>query len=188
MINYFQSLRLAERAGVPPEIIEKDYCIELLLFYLANNNRLRENFIFRGGTALKKIYFPDYRFSEDMDFLVKEEENFNGYQRSLIKTIEKINVEYPFNLKQRFESEEERLQFFIAYNIIPEIIASKELKLDVLKDNYVPPTVEKQVLFSYQEFKSEKTKLKVYQLESVAVDKISRILDVDNEPRDLYDL
>ncbi|CAN5145726.1 hypothetical protein BH20BAC1_BH20BAC1_03460 [soil metagenome] len=25
-------------------------------------------FVFKGGTCLRKCYFPDYRFSEDLDF------------------------------------------------------------------------------------------------------------------------
>ena len=28
---------------------------------------LKENLIFKGGTALKKCYFGNYRFSEDLD-------------------------------------------------------------------------------------------------------------------------
>lgn len=51
-MNYFQSQRLAEIAGVPPETIEKDYFIELMLFYLAKDNKLKEKLIFRGGMAL----------------------------------------------------------------------------------------------------------------------------------------
>lgn len=29
---------------------------------------LRDSLLFKGGTALKKCYFGDYRFSEDLDF------------------------------------------------------------------------------------------------------------------------
>jgi len=43
-------------------------------------------------------------------------------------------------------------------------------------------------LVSYPEFKNKNSILKTYTLESVVCDKIGRILDVDNEPRDLYDL
>ena len=188
MIDYFQSQRLAEIAGVPSETIEKDYFIELILFYLSKDIEFKEKLIFRGGTALKKIYFSDYRFSEDLDFLVEDKESFEDYVIKFGKIIEKINLEYPYNLKKRFESERDRLQFFISYDIIPEIRAVKELKIDVLKDNYIPPTLKKRILFGYDEFKYEKAELRIYTLESVAVDKICRILDVDNEPRDLYDL
>jgi predicted nucleotidyltransferase component of viral defense system len=188
VIDYFQSQRLAEIAGVSSETIEKDYFIELILFYLAKNIEFKEKLIFRGGTALKKIYFSDYRFSEDLDFLVGDKENFEDYVKKFGKTIEKINLEYPYDLEKRFESEIDRLQFFISYDIIPEIRAVKELKIDVLKDDYIPPTLRKRISFGYQEFKHEKTMIRTYTLESVAVDKICRILDVDNEPRDLYDL
>ena len=187
-MNYFQSQRLAEAAGVPPETIEKDYFIELLLLYLAKNNKLKEKLIFRGGTALRKIYFPDYRFSEDLDFLVKSQESFEDYVIKFGKIIEKINLEYPYNLRKRFESESDRLQFFISYDIIPEIRAVKELKIDVLKDDYIPPVLRKRIVFGYEEFIHEKAEIKIYTLESVVVDKTLRILDVDNEPRDLYDL
>ncbi len=188
MINYFQSQRLAEIAGVPPEIIEKDYFIELLLCYMAKDSKFREKLIFRGGTALRKIYFSDYRFSEDLDFLVEHTENLEDYVKKMGNIIDKINLEFPYNLSKRFESESDRLQLFISYDIIPEIRAVKELKIDVLKDSYIPPTLNKRILFAYEAFKGEKAELRIYTLESVAVDKICRILDVDNEPRDLYDL
>jgi predicted nucleotidyltransferase component of viral defense system len=188
VIDYFQSQRLAEIAGVPSETIEKDYFIELMLFYLAKNIEFKKKLIFRGGTALKKIYFSDYRFSEDLDFLVEDKENFDDYIIKFGNLIEKINLEYPYDLRKRFNSESDRLQFFIKYDIIPEIRVVKELKIDVLKDDYIPPTLRKRILFGYEEFKYEKTELRIYTLESVAVDKICRILDIDNEPRDLYDL
>jgi len=188
VIDYFQSQRLAETAGVSSETIEKDYFIELMLFYLAKDIEFKEKLIFRGGTALKKIYFSDYRFSEDLDFLVENKERLEDHVIKFENLIEKINLEYPYNLRKRFESESDRLQFFISYDIIPEIRAAKELKIDVLKDNYIPTILRKRILFGYEEFKYEKTELRIYTLESVAVDKICRILDVDNEPRDLYDL
>ncbi len=188
MIDYFQSQRLAARAGVPPETIEKDYFIELILLHLAKDIYFKKKLVFRGGTALKKIYFPDYRFSEDLDFLVNDKENLVDYKTKVEEIIEKINSEYPYNLDKRFESAGDRLQFFISYDIIQEIRVVKELKVDILKDTYIPPCVRKRILFSHREFMHENTRLKTYNLESVVVDKICRILDVDYEPRDLYDL
>lgn len=188
MIDYFLCQRLAEREGVPPETIEKDYFIELLLLYLAKDHKLKERLIFRGGTALRKIYFSNYRFSEDLDFLLEDKEKFEDCTSRFEKTTERINLDFPYNLRNRFESESDRLQLFISYEIIPEIRAVKELKIDVLKEYDIPSTLRKRVLFVYEEFKSKKTELRIYTLESFAVDKICRIMDVDNEPRDLYDL
>ncbi len=64
MINDFQIQKLASEYEVTEEIIEKDYLIEIVLFYIAKYKNLQQELVFRGGTALKKVYFPDYRFSE----------------------------------------------------------------------------------------------------------------------------
>lgn len=91
-------------------------------------------------------------------------------------------------IDKRSMFERDRLQLFIIYDIVPDIKGIKELKVDILKDYYIPKHERKRLLFSYPEFKNKNLILETYALESVVCDKIGRILDVDNEPRDLYDL
>ena len=55
---------------VPMHVIEKDYALSYVLAGIAKQPELSHSLIFKGGTALKKIYFGDYRFSEDLDFSV----------------------------------------------------------------------------------------------------------------------
>ena len=59
--------------GLSWEIIEKDYILSWVLAGIATNKELQNGLIFKGGTALKKCYFGNYRFSEDLDFTAKEE-------------------------------------------------------------------------------------------------------------------
>lgn len=188
MITYSQIRRLAANQGVSEEIMEKDYIIELILSCFAKDGFFKERLVFRGGTALKKVYFPDYRFSEDLDFLIDEIENLRDCEERIDKLLARVNSEYPFRLNKRMEITNDRLQFFILYDIFTEIKAVKELKVDILKDSFIPSYERRKMLFSYQEFKKEDLSLKTYRLEAVVSDKISRILDVDNEPRDIYDL
>jgi len=188
MIDYLQVQRLAIKNNVPPEIIEKDYLIELLLFYFSKNNSLCENLVFRGGTALKKVYFPEYRFSEDLDFVIDSKKEINVYQDIIIQILRKISSDYPIKIDKRSMFEKDRLQLFIIYDIIPDIKGIKELKVDILKDYYIPKHERKRLIFTYPEFENKNSILETYALESVICDKIGRILDVDNEPRDLYDL
>ncbi len=64
-------IRLEEarkRTGLPWEILEKDYILSWILAGISRVDTLRDTLIFKGGTALKKCYFGDYRFSEDLDF------------------------------------------------------------------------------------------------------------------------
>lgn len=49
-------------------MIEKDYALSYILAGMASHDALAYALIFKGGTALKKLYFGDYRFSEDLDF------------------------------------------------------------------------------------------------------------------------
>ena len=57
-----------KRLGIPWEILERDYLLSWILAGIAQVDSLRDKLVFKGGTALKKCYFGDYRFSEDLDF------------------------------------------------------------------------------------------------------------------------
>lgn len=98
MINYLQVQRLALKNNVSPEIIEKDYFIELVLFYFSKDSSLCENLVFRGGTALKKVYFPEYRFSEDLDFVIDNNKEINIYQEMIIQILQKISSDHPIKM------------------------------------------------------------------------------------------
>ena len=68
------SNRLAREGGrrIPEAVLERDYCLAWFLVGLSRS-RVREKLVFKGGTALKRCYFGDYRFSEDLDFTLVEE-------------------------------------------------------------------------------------------------------------------
>jgi predicted nucleotidyltransferase component of viral defense system len=51
-------------------VIEKDYVLGWLLWGIGSDDVLRDAWVFKGGTCLKKCYFETYRFSEDLDFTV----------------------------------------------------------------------------------------------------------------------
>ena len=52
---------------IPESVLERDYCLAWLLAALAESD-FKAVLGFKGGTALKRCYFGDYRFSEDLDF------------------------------------------------------------------------------------------------------------------------
>jgi predicted nucleotidyltransferase component of viral defense system len=58
----------AEAARTSQLVVEKDYALSYVLAGIASVPALRDFLVFKGGTALKKAYFGDYRFSEDLDF------------------------------------------------------------------------------------------------------------------------
>ena len=58
--------------GLPSYVIERDYLLSWVLAGIAAVPELKETLVFKGGTSLKKCYFGDYRFSEDLDFSALE--------------------------------------------------------------------------------------------------------------------
>jgi len=54
--------------GIRQNIVENDYALSYLLAAIADSDGLCENLVLKGGTALKKLYFENYRFSEDLDY------------------------------------------------------------------------------------------------------------------------
>ncbi|HLB42237.1 MAG: hypothetical protein A3F13_00880 [Gammaproteobacteria bacterium RIFCSPHIGHO2_12_FULL_40_19] len=50
------------------DLVEKDYALSYILAGIAKQQQLSHSLVFKGGTALKKIFFGDYRFSVDLDF------------------------------------------------------------------------------------------------------------------------
>ena len=78
------SNRLAKLGGrrIREDVLERDYCLAWFLAALASSD-LKTAMAFKGGTALKRCYFGDYRFSEDLDFTLIEPVSFADIQRRL---------------------------------------------------------------------------------------------------------
>ena len=59
---------IRRESGIPWDILERDYLLSWILAGISQVDILNQTLVFKGGTALKKCYFGDYRFSEDLDF------------------------------------------------------------------------------------------------------------------------
>ncbi len=68
MIREAEVRRRAARWRVDPMVVDLDYSLSWFIAALCQANDLQENLCFKGGTCLRKCYFSDYRFSEDLDF------------------------------------------------------------------------------------------------------------------------
>ena len=75
MIDRLEILEFARELGLTPEIVEKDYVLGWLLGGIFNHPALQSTWLFKGGTCLKKCYFETYRFSEDLDFTLRNHEH-----------------------------------------------------------------------------------------------------------------
>lgn len=68
MIEKREILAIAQQTSLTPHVVEKDYVLGWMLAAIYSHEELAENWVFKGGTCLKKCFFETYRFSEDLDF------------------------------------------------------------------------------------------------------------------------
>lgn len=60
--------KIRRRTNVQWHVLERDYLLSWFLADISQMPSLNDTLVFKGGTALRKCYFGDYRFSEDLDF------------------------------------------------------------------------------------------------------------------------
>ena len=77
MKDFFERLNVLGRPR-RSDIIEKDFHLHRMLYQISQDEYLRENLAFKGGTCLVKAYTGYYRFSEDIDFTWKDTSIWDG--------------------------------------------------------------------------------------------------------------
>jgi len=70
LISIGEVQRIAGALGLEPRVIDHDYALSCYLCFLGAQSTVQKKWLFKGGTALRKCYFEEYRFSEDLDFTV----------------------------------------------------------------------------------------------------------------------
>jgi uncharacterized protein len=188
------SNRLAKEGGrrIQETVLERDYCLAWFLCALAESD-LKPVLAFKGGTALKRCYFGDYRFSEDLDFTLLEPMAFDELTKRLgpvyAAVREASGIEFSFEREDR-QKHENTYTFYLRY--VGPLPSGNNVKVDVtLREQLVYPLREQPILRGYEEFSDlpENRLIRVYSLEEIATEKVLALADrVRNEPRDLYDL
>ena len=78
MIGRQEILELAQEFGLAANVVEKDYALGWLLAGISQHQEIGNQWLFKGGTCLKKCFFETYRFSEDLDFTVLDPAQINA--------------------------------------------------------------------------------------------------------------
>ena len=73
MIKPGEIQQRAREDGVRDHQIEKDYILSWILKGIAQNESLSKLLVLKGGTVLKKFYFENYLYSEDLDFTLLDD-------------------------------------------------------------------------------------------------------------------
>ena len=184
MINPNTITQISEAEGVSWAVVEKDYFLTLLLEGVAQTPLLKQTLVFKGGTALRKIYLKNYRYSEDLDFTMRKalgREELRGALESAREYLEREhNAEFRiknFNSKSYFTDVKvqftglKRTKNIIAFDLSPDEIIVEEPRERIVFNPYYE-----------KEFS-----IPVYTLDEIVAEKMRSLLQ-RTRVRDYYDV
>lgn len=190
MIKPGEIQQKARAVGVRDQQIEKDYILSWILFGIAKHEQLSKAIVFKGGTVLKKVYFEDYRFSEDLDFTLLNSETTNEQIFDWFKEVfefikEEANI--PLEIIDNNEHEDGGINFYISYiGPLGGQGNNKRVKVDISRsEQLVFEPVMKDVFVDYTDL--EAYQLLCYPLEEVLVEKMRSVMQ-RMQARDFYDI
>ena len=92
MISLAEIKREAAKLGIDVAVIEKDYVLSWVLKGIYDSH-LADSLVFKGETALRKVYFADYRFSEDLVFTINKPLTIGTIESNLSQACSEISTE-----------------------------------------------------------------------------------------------
>ncbi len=93
MISLEEIKRKSNEYGVPISVIEKDYVNSWFLKAIYSFPSLVQNLILKGGNSIRKAYFSDTRFSNDLDFTAIDISHDNFFRDYIGKISEIVENE-----------------------------------------------------------------------------------------------
>ena len=176
----------ARAHGVPVSTIERDYAQNWLLKYLSRI----DNMVLKGGTGIRKAYFPDYRFSDDLDFTLLADKKANDIKREVEEAIMRSREEsgIPFSGELNVTENENGFKVDIYFQITQKGGGRTKIKMDITKpenESILLPISVKEVIHNYSDDMS--ADIRVYSLEEIIAEKTRSIFQ-RTRPRDMYDL
>jgi len=199
VIEKSEILKLAKQYGVLANIIEKDYILGWLLAGIYKHPKLAKSWIFKGGTCLKKCYFRDYRFSEDLDFTWQrhdqtDKEQLEAYLIEVVDWVyETCGVIMPKDTikieKYKTPRNHDSIQIRVGYKgPLQRQGDYARVKVDVTCEEIVVVKPKKLIVFhDYSDRPKNSISALSYCKEEIFAEKMRALID-RKRPRDLYDV
>lgn len=162
------------------DMVEQDLIINRALVSLYGNQKIRDSLIFRGGTALNKIYLkPSARYSEDLDFVQTRGEPIG-------ETIDAIRIALNWLSKPNYIPTERSVKLVYKYASVNGLPMKLKIEINTTEHFQVLDINNTAFGFTSEWFSGESI-VAVNQLEELMATKI-RALYQRRKGRDLFDL
>jgi predicted nucleotidyltransferase component of viral defense system len=199
LIDRREILEIAGQTSLTPHVVEKDYVLGWMLAGIYAHEELAESWLFKGGTCLKKCFFETYRFSEDLDFTLRNEAHIEeGFLKRVFGEVgawiyDETGIEFPAD-QQEFDIYRNprgmlSCQGKVSYKgPVSSTHALPRIKLDLTADERVVlPSVTAEIFHPYSDAPAEGIEVLAYDYVEAFAEKF-RALSERARPRDLYDV
>lgn len=200
MISASEIRQHAAANQVHPSLIERDYVLGWLLWGIYTHPFLRDKLILKGGNCLRKLYFPQARFSEDLDFTITEPDaaaQFAAYLPILCQHIRAVSG-IPFlcgqaqvRPKPTPDGESTAIEGRIYFHglLTPgQTSVTMTIKFDMSQyERLVLPLQWHRLLHPYSDAAACQAEVRAYSLEEVLAEKLRSWIQ-RTRPRDLHDI
>lgn len=181
--------------GLTEEVVEKDYVLGWILSQIGAHPRLGAQWVFKGGTCLKKCFIETYRFSEDLDFTVLPGGPFqpDDVLPLINEALENVARESGINFSGRTPRFRVRPSgtsvagqiYYQGPRQTPDVAS---IKVDLSADERVSrPPILREIAHPYPDALPGSRSVRCYSFEEVFAEKI-RAMGQRGRPRDLYDI
>jgi len=199
MIEKREILTFAQQSSLTPHVVEKDYVLGWMLAGIYGHEELAEDWLFKGGTCLKKCFFETYRFSEDLDFTLLKPEHLDAdFLKSVFTEIgewiyEQTGIEIPVDGQEFDLYKNPRGQLSCQGKIsykgpVSSTHALPRIKLDLTADEHIVlPPGRVQIFHPYSDAPQNGIEVLAYDYIEAFAEKF-RALAERTRPRDLYDV
>ncbi|MEZ4799625.1 MAG: nucleotidyl transferase AbiEii/AbiGii toxin family protein [Flavobacteriales bacterium] len=195
----------AEEQNTPKSTIDKDWVLGHFIDAIFSIPEFSKHLIFKGGTCLRKCYFPNYRFSEDLDFTCSNSK-FELTTQMLDRLVQLITERTkiplhidelkPLQHKEQLTGYKAVIKFWGAdhpRNQTPPAPErwSTSIKIEIiLFELIIFPFESRQVYHPYSDSLSQSLlEVPCYTLEEVLSEKLRALIQRSyTAPRDIYDI
>lgn len=184
MISRPELRKIARDRNLRLDLIEKDYAIGWMIIAISISS-LKDRLIFKGGTALSKVYFPlNWRISEDLDFTLSRNSTMEDVSTRLLDELPSITEELSGGLTLDFKKKPFFNPGFLRSRVqFTGPISKNAVKIEVTTENFIGEFANVGVTptYDYPEFGTV-----AYSLNNVLSEKLRSIIE-RTRIRDYYD-
>jgi predicted nucleotidyltransferase component of viral defense system len=189
----------AERLGIHTAHVERDYVFGWLLKAFYENSYLSKLLVFKGGNCMRKAYYPETRYSSDLDFSIESALDLSRVKDEINRAClmaraacgvefqtERNSLEHEHALDHQRQSYKGRVYFKDFYGDPDSITISIRVDLTEFDRIYLP-TIQRPLIHLYSDSDRCQAELRCMALEELLANKMKCLIQ-RRHSFDLYDL